>query len=906
MSFSVIAEAEFLVNTTTSLPQRYPHSVILDNGNQLIVWYDGGNGGGTDISHSIQATILDADGNEVKAQFQINSVTATVQQSPYVTVLSSGKFVVVWSSNDGGDDTDGYGIKASIFNADGTISAAEFLVNDTTTGAQTNPTVTQLSNGNLLFTWADGGGVDGDVNGILGKITSAAGVDIVSEFVLNGTTTGSQTGNSVAMFGNGKFAVSYRSSQPPSGDDSGLGSGIRIFNNAGTELVSEFIAYQNVESSQISMQLHELNDTQIVAVWRTTVGNGDLSGRIAFRVVNDDGSFATDEIVVPNSSLAEAGIPAVVVLEDGRIAIAYELEATAPDMADGDGDGVFVTIFNTDGTVSIPEFQVNSATTGDQKAATLVGDDLGRLYVSWHTSTDTEDTSFDAVKSRAFDIGRYVKGTAAGETIDGGDARDEIDGLGGDDTLNGNSNTDIIHGGTGDDTITGGTGDDELNGGADDDDIEGGQGEDTLNGDGGTDTLRGGDNDDVINGGDGGDNIFGDAGDDDISGGAHNDDIEGGAGADSIDGDGGADTIRGGDNDDVLNGGDGNDSIFGDTGADTINGGANNDVIEGGNGTDTINGDAGDDTLKGGGLADVVNGGDGADTINGDDGDDTLSGGNGDDTIEGDNGADTINGGAQADTLKGEAGNDEISGDAGNDQLEGGKGADTLEGGVGGDTLEGGNGNDTLKGGKGKDIGEGGGGADTILGQAGNDTLNGGAGNDTVEGGDGKDEITGGVGADVLKGQAGDDTLKGGTKADELTGGKGADDLSGQKGNDDLEGNQGKDVLEGGDGKDTLDGGKGNDELKGQKGNDTLTGGKGKDVFVFAKKGGKDTITDFTNGEDKLDLSAFGFASKKEAIAKFYELGGANNDKFGFEHKGTEIVIKGMDLGDLNNADLII
>jgi Ca2+-binding RTX toxin-like protein len=72
------------------------------------------------------------------------------------------------------------------------------------------------------------------------------------------------------------------------------------------------------------------------------------------------------------------------------------------------------------------------------------------------------------------------------------------------------------------------------------------------------------------------------------------------------------------------------------------------------------------------------------------------------------------------------------------------------------------------------------------------------------------------------------------------------------------------DILKGGDGDDDLDGGAGADSLKGGRGEDLLTGGDGIDTFVFAAlkqspaKGGagRDTITDFTPGEDLIDLSA--------------------------------------------------
>ena len=47
----------------------------------------------------------------------------------------------------------------------------------------------------------------------------------------------------------------------------------------------------------------------------------------------------------------------------------------------------------------------------------------------------------------------------------------------------------------------------------------------------------------------------------------------------------------------------------------------------------------------------------------------------------------------------------------------------------------------------------------------------------------------------------------------------------------------------------------GDDTLQGRAGDDTLTGGEGDDTFVFAADHGSDTITDFTDGSDMIDLT---------------------------------------------------
>ena len=103
------------------------------------------------------------------------------------------------------------------------------------------------------------------------------------------------------------------------------------------------------------------------------------------------------------------------------------------------------------------------------------------------------------------------------------------------------------------------------------------------------------------------------------------------------------------------------------------------------------------------------------------------------------------------------------------------------------------------------------------------------------------------------------DHLTGDAFANTLDGDAGTDTLNGLAGNDSLIGGGNADVLNGGGGNDTLDGGSGGDELSGRNGNDTKTGGGGADTFLYVDANeGTDIITDFTQGEDVIDLRLTG------------------------------------------------
>lgn len=105
--------------------------------------------------------------------------------------------------------------------------------------------------------------------------------------------------------------------------------------------------------------------------------------------------------------------------------------------------------------------------------------------------------------------------------------------------------------------------------------------------------------------------------------------------------------------------------------------------------------------------------------------------------------------------------------------------------------------------------------------------------------------------------------------------------------------------LTGSDGADVLTGTALVDRITGGRGDDTLTGAEGADVFVFRSGSiGADTITDFTPGEDKLNLRAFGISG-----ADAYDPKLASDD---FDRHGFTVTQVGDDLVlDLGTAGTI-
>jgi len=145
-------------------------------------------------------------------------------------------------------------------------------------------------------------------------------------------------------------------------------------------------------------------------------------------------------------------------------------------------------------------------------------------------------------------------------------------------------------------------------------------------------------------------------------------------------------------------------------------------------------------------------------------------------------------------------------------------------------------------------------GPDVLTGDNGANTISGLRGADTISGGGGADTLDGGGGGDLIAGNDGKDVISGGGGKDTIEGNGGRDIISGGGGKGDLDGGGGRDMVSGNGGRNTVKGGGGNDTLVGGKGNDVLTGGGGRDTFQFTRGDGRDTITDFDQLCDKIEI----------------------------------------------------
>ncbi|NJM30097.1 MAG: calcium-binding protein, partial [Rhizobiales bacterium] len=122
-------------------------------------------------------------------------------------------------------------------------------------------------------------------------------------------------------------------------------------------------------------------------------------------------------------------------------------------------------------------------------------------------------------------------------------------------------------------------------------------------------------------------------------------------------------------------------------------------------------------------------------------------------------------------------------------------------------------------------------------------------------------------------------------------------------GNDALYGGNDNDELVGDEGADLLGGGNGNDILEGGTGNDRMFGNAGIDTFVFEIADDSDTIMDFADNADRIDLTSYDFANAN--VAKSFAAQVGANVVFNFG-AGDILTVNNITLAQLTGVDFIL
>ncbi|GHC59793.1 calcium-binding protein [Neogemmobacter tilapiae] len=478
---------EFLVNTTTAEGQDEPGVSVLADGRFVITWTDFSGTAGDTTDAAIRAQVFNADGSKAGAEILVNSTTKGRQSDPSVTLLADGGLVIAWADLSlSADDASGAAIRAQVFAADGSKAGAEFLVNTTTAGNQAILAITTLSDGNVVIGWRDSSVSGGDTSGdaIRAQIFDASGSKVGGEFLANTTTLGSQSRPEIAALADGRFVMTWTDERATVGDTSGSAVRGQVFNADGSKAGAEFLVNTTTLGQQNDATVAALAKGGFVVTWTDQSASVDETSGSGIRAqaYAADGSPVGAEFLVNTSTDQSQTDPAVTGLADGGFIIAWVDESKSS--GDTSGTAIRAQVFKADGSASGQEFVVNTTTLFDQKQPQLTTLADGRVLVGWRDSSATgEDASGPAIR------GQILDPRTKAVTLAGSDFNDSYFGTGFADRMSGGLANDSLHGAGGNDLLRGGDGLDSFSGGGGNDRIFGGLGTDSLTGAAGADDF---------------------------------------------------------------------------------------------------------------------------------------------------------------------------------------------------------------------------------------------------------------------------------------------------------------------------------------------------------------------------------------------------------------------------------
>ncbi len=205
-----------------------------------------------------------------------------------------------------------------------------------------------------------------------------SGTPIVSELRLNATThlpqiSDSRANQTVAGLPGGGFVSVWESLRQ---DGSGWGVFGQRFDGTGNRMGAVFQVNQQTRFNQQAPSVDVATDGRSVVAWQSFHQDGSVNAVIA-RIYNVNGTAATDEFIVNQTTKGIQGNADVGFLNNGNVVVTWN------GRGKGDRFGVFARIFNASGSAVTNEFKVSEFTKGLQYDPTVAADSTGGFWLAW-------------------------------------------------------------------------------------------------------------------------------------------------------------------------------------------------------------------------------------------------------------------------------------------------------------------------------------------------------------------------------------------------------------------------------------------------------------------------------------------------------------------------------------------
>ncbi|MFT6922569.1 MAG: hypothetical protein ACJA1C_001575 [Crocinitomicaceae bacterium] len=333
------------------------------------------------------------------------NTTDSTQQNCAISMDTLGRYVVVWESE--GQDGDGFGIYAKIYNEDHTVRVSDFLINTSDiTNDQRFPDVAMNAEGTFCVVWQsdEDEGDDGfggwNTNGwdCYRQIFDIDGAAVSSRSRMNSSTAGNQMHPAVAA-ADDRFVVTWASEVAGENE---FEIKERYFLSNGANLAAPTVI-QSVIGQHLTHPDVAMSATGAYTfTWQADSSDGD---RIGIYYAMYDNTYV--QIVAPTQvNTTTAGNqqePRVAMDENGEFMIVW----SSFDQ-DGDHFGIYGQRFTSLGASSGGEIAINTTTANSQDhVAVAVTREGGKYIISW--TDDVADGDYSGVYTRImFSNGTFI------------------------------------------------------------------------------------------------------------------------------------------------------------------------------------------------------------------------------------------------------------------------------------------------------------------------------------------------------------------------------------------------------------------------------------------------------------------------------------------------------------------
>ncbi|WP_052767905.1 Ig-like domain-containing protein [Enterobacter cloacae] len=390
------------INTTVVGNQSNPQVTKLANGNLLVVWQQ-------DVAtgYDVVMQLMDATGTQkIGTEQFVNQRNLNNQDSPSVTALADGGFVIAWESYNNLPDNNADGVMARRYDANGAAQTDEFLVNQTTAGAQRMAATLGLPDGGYIISWYS------DQNGgsTVQRIYDANDNPVGDEFVV-GQANRNAGGSEMVLFETGPSAGWYLTVWN-NNDNSGNGVFGQMRTTDGKSAGPMMLLNRTQDQLQNYPDAISLKDGSFVVFWDSNDSQATGSDIRAIHYTFDPlngmiGAKSTGDFIVNEFRAGKQYKPVGVALDDGGYMLIW-----GSDGGDGDGSAIYAQRFDANSNKVGHEFLVNPTIAGNQGSgadnvdlanildATLL--DNGDVFITWHS--DKIDVNGFGIEGVTIDI----------------------------------------------------------------------------------------------------------------------------------------------------------------------------------------------------------------------------------------------------------------------------------------------------------------------------------------------------------------------------------------------------------------------------------------------------------------------------------------------------------------------